>query len=107
MSLELTNGGRCMSGPDAVAFLEMLPDSIPDEIKNDEFCNEYEWMLNRVRAEVRWSVPLAPKVTKAVSRGYGDFYSCGHCGFSVRSDIYKHCPQCGRAIDWKAVFARR
>lgn len=100
--LDLTNGGLCMSGLDAVEFLEMLPDNIPDEVKDDEFCEEYERMLNRVRFEVRKSVPVAPKVTKARSRGYMDFYSCGQCGHDVAVH-QKHCSGCGRPIEWKEL----
>lgn len=103
--LELT--GCCMSGENAVDFLEMLPDNIPDEIKDDDFCNEYERMLNRVRAEVRHAVPKAPRVTKPVSKSYTAFYTCGQCGFGIRPDIYKYCPNCGRAIKWKAIFPER
>lgn len=99
--------GIMMSGENAVDFLEMLPDNIPDEIKDDDFCDEYERMLNRVRAEVRWSVPIAPRVTEPVSKGYGRFYSCGQCGFGIRPDIYKYCPDCGRRIKWKAIFPER
>lgn len=86
-----------MSGVDAVEFLEMLPDNIPDEIKDEEFVDEYERMLNRVRYEVRQSVPVAPKVYKA---RYTE-YTCGQCGFGVRYDLYKYCPKCGRAIQWE------
>ena len=100
--LDLTNGGLCMSGLDAVEFLEMLPDNIHDEVKDDEFCEEYERMLNRVRFEVRKSVPVAPKVTKARSRGYVDFYSCGQCGHDVAVH-QKHCSECGRPIGWKEL----
>lgn len=103
MSLDLTMGGLCMSGLDAVTFLELLPDNIPDEIKDDDFCTEYERMLNRVRYEVRKSVPVAPKTTKAVSRGHSDYHSCGQCCCSVRPE-QKHCPKCGRAIDWNALY---
>lgn len=96
--LQLT--GMCMSGLDAVEFLEMLPDNLPDEIKDDDFCFEYERMLNRVRYEVRQSVPVAPKVTEPISKKYNRFYNCGQCGFGLRIDIYKHCPNCGRKIKW-------
>ena len=99
--------GICMGGVDAVEYLEMLPDNIPDEIKDDAFCEEYERMLNRVRFLVRQGVPIAPRVTKAVSKQYTNFYSCGQCGFGVRPDIYKHCPNCGRTIKWKAIFPER
>ena len=103
--LEIT--GIMMGGESAVEFLEMLPDNIPDEIKDDDFCYEYERMLNRVRVEVRWSVPVAPKVVKSCKSRFYDTYSCGQCGSNVRPDIYKHCPQCGRAIAWRAVFPER
>lgn len=96
--LELT--GMCMSGVEAVEFLEMLPDNIPDEIKDEEFCDEYERMLNRVRAEVRWAVPVAPKVIKPPRGRLIETYSCGQCGHSVQTHE-KYCPECGRAIKWK------
>ena len=99
--------GVMMGGVDAVEFLEMLPDNIPDEIKDDYFCDEYERMLNRVRAEVRKSVPKPPRVTEPISKRYTAFYTCGQCGFGIRPDIYKYCPNCGRAIKWKAIFPER
>ena len=99
--------GACMGGLDAVEFLEMLPDNIQDEIKDDDFCDEYERMLNRVRYEVRQSIPVAPKVTEPVAKGYSRFYSCGQCGFGIRPDIYKFCPHCGRMIAWKTIFPER
>lgn len=99
--------GICMSGIDAVEFLEMLPDNIPDEIKDDDFCNEYERMLNRVRYEVRKSVPVVPNVTEPVSKKFSRFYTCGQCGYSLHPEIYKFCPCCGRAIRWKAIFPER
>lgn len=99
--------GVCMGGVEAVEFLEMLPDNIPDEIKDDDFCDEYERMLNRVRYEVRKSVPVAPKVTEPVSKRFGRFYSCGQCNFDIRPDIYTYCPKCGRKISWKSIFPER
>ena len=96
-----------MGGVSAVDFLEMLPDNIPDDIKDDDFCDEYERMLNLVRWLVRQDVPVAPKITEPVAKRYGRFYSCGQCGFDVRPDIYKYCPECGRLIGWKAVLPER
>lgn len=40
--LELTMGGRAIGGLDAIDFFESLIDSIPEELKTEEFCNEYE-----------------------------------------------------------------
>lgn len=101
--LELTNCGYSMSGLDAIEFFEMLAagEDIDIDAKTDEFCVEYERALNRLRYEVRKSVPVPPKVTKAKSRGCSDFYSCGQCGFSLRTAdlaMYKFCPNCGRGI---------
>ena len=101
--LELTMGGYMMGPLDAIEVLEMLPDNIPDEVKDDDFCEEYERALNRFRFEIRKRLPVTPKVVKAVSRGYGDQYTCGGCGFGIRRDIYKFCPHCGQRIDWRAI----
>lgn len=94
--LDLTMGGRCISGKEAVEFFETLPDSIQQEIKTDEFCNEYEYALNRLRNEVRKSIPIAPKINK----GKFTDYSCGQCGHGFDPNN-KYCPNCGRAIDWR------
>ena len=95
--LDLT--GMSMSGEAAVEFLEMLPDNIPDEIKDDDFCDDYERMLNLVRFEVRKSVPVAPKAIKPPRGRFIETYSCGQCGNSVQTHE-KHCPECGRRIKW-------
>lgn len=101
--LELTHGGRMIGGEAAVEFLEMLPDNIPDEIKDDDFCDEYEFMLNRVRYEVAQSVPIPAR------RGPGrrEYFTCGKCGSIVRPDTDNYCSKCGRAIAWKPVLPWR
>lgn len=101
--LDLMNGGLTCSGLDAIEFFEMLAagEDIDEDAKTEEFCNEYERALNRLRYEVRKSIPVPPKVIKAKYKGHDDFYSCGHCGFGLRSSdlpIYKFCPNCGREI---------
>lgn len=101
--LDLTIGGLCMGGIDAVEFFEMLAagEDIIEDAKTEDFCDEYERALNRLRYEVRKSVPVPPKVIKAKYSGHDVFYSCGACGFGFkRSDLplYKFCPNCGRAI---------
>lgn len=95
--LDLTMGGRTISGEDAVRFFESVPDMLDEEVKTEEFCNEYEWALNRLRFEVRQSVPISPRVNK----GRFESYSCGHCGFCLDRVTNKYCPHCGRAIDWR------
>lgn len=94
--LELTMGGRAVSGLDAIAFLEALPDSIPQEVKTEEFCRDYEYAMNRVRYEVRKSVPVKPTIRK----GRFTDYACGQCGAGIREE-HDYCPKCGREIDWK------
>lgn len=29
---------------------------------------------------------------------------CEICGFPLRHDTYKYCPNCGQLIDWKEAF---
>lgn len=102
--LELTNGGRMVSGEIAVEWLEMLPDSIPDEIKDDEFCSEFEDVLNRLRYEVKKSIAVKPKVIKAMYRRYKDLYRCGKCGSSLRDSVLdNYCSNCGTMIGWDST----
>ncbi len=93
--LELTNGGRAMSGLDAIEFYESLADMFDEDQKTEEFCNDFEYALNRFRYEIGKSVAVEPNIYK---RSYTT-YSCGKCGSGVRIE-YKFCPNCGKAIDW-------
>lgn len=93
--LELTMGGRCISGSDAITLFETLPDCIPDEVKTEEFCREYEYALNRIRYEVSRRVPTQPEVQK----GRFASYTCGACGYGL-SYGQKFCSNCGRAANW-------
>lgn len=97
--------GPCVGAQQAVAFLEQLKKQMPDAgIGGDpEFWTTYDRVLNRVRYMADMSEPIAPSVQKAKVRAYGDFYSCGNCGFGLRPDTNKHCPNCGREIRWSAV----
>lgn len=97
--LELTMGGRCISGLDAITFFESLPEFLPEKLKTDEFCNEYEYALNRIRYEVSQSIPIAPRVDK----GHFISYICGKCGAGVDRSTNKYCPKCGRAIAWEEL----
>lgn len=97
--LKLTLGGYMMGGLDAIEFMEMLPDNIPDEVKDDDFCEEYERALNRFRYEIAKSIPIKPQVTKAISKSHSDYYSCGKCGHSLNI-TNDYCPKCGRQIGW-------
>lgn len=100
--LDLTMGGRCVGGVDAVEFFERLADIFPAEIKTEEFCNEYEYALNRFRYEVQKSVPIAPKA----HNGRFTYYTCGKCGSGVDRPIGRYCQKCGRAIDWEQLNRR-
>ena len=80
--LDLTMGGRCVSGLDAIGFFESLPDSVPGEVKTEEFCCEYEYALNRLRIEVRKSISIPPKIKKGK---FAD-YSCGQCGYCLNTN---------------------
>lgn len=98
--LDLTNGGRCISGLDAIEFMERLADVFDEDVKTDEFCEEYERALNRFRYEIGKSVPVKPRRVP----GRTAYYTCGQCGHGVSRCTDKFCGGCGRAIDWKGVF---
>lgn len=94
--LELTDGGRCMSGLDAIEFFEGIGDVIEEDAKTEEFCDELTWAINRLRYEVAKAIPRRVRVHK------GNFttYSCGKCAHGVRpGDDY--CSKCGTKIGWK------
>ena len=93
MMLELTDGGRCMSGMDAIEFFERLDDVLDEDVKTEQFCDELTWALNRLRVDVRQSIPIEPKKIKVRYTSY----SCGQCGHGL-SVTDKYCPECGRSI---------
>jgi hypothetical protein len=95
--LNLTNGGRCVSGTDAIEFMEKLADLLDEEVRTEEFCDEFEWALNRFRYEIRKSVPVPPKQHK----DRFTHYTCGQCGHGVEPGD-QYCRKCGRAIGWNA-----
>lgn len=101
--LELTHGGRAVSGVDAIEFLERLADAFPEEIRTEEFCLEYEYVLNRIRYEIAQSVPIKPKIYK---RRYTE-YRCGRCGHGIDQGTEKYCRRCGRKVDWDGIQVTR
>lgn len=96
-----------MGGPDMVQFFESCLEKIPEDAKTDEFLDQYDRAMNRARYEVDKSLPVAPNALKAKARSYGTFYSCGNCGFSLREELDKCCPKCGREVKWSAVLSWR
>lgn len=91
--LELT--GKCCGGIEAIEFMEMLPDVIDEDVKTEEFCEEYGQALNRFRYEVKKGIGAKKKIVKAKNKGYSDFQYCGNCGFGAGEPSHKYCPNCG------------
>lgn len=94
--------GRMVPLEEALNFFELyLPDSLPEEIKTEEFCLNYQRALNRVKYEALKHLAIKPKV-REWTPGRGDHYSCGDCGHElVVQDNY--CPACGTEIKWNYV----
>ena len=89
--------GKCTDPEKAVEFFEMLVDSIPDEEKEEEFCDEYEAALNTFRYAARRLVKICPKRHKG--KYVSDYYTCSECGQDVNiKDNF--CRNCGRPIKW-------
>ena len=97
--LDLTIGGQCIGGEDAVRFFEAVPDMLSEAVKTEDFCSEYERALNRLRFEIRKSAPTVPKVQKERYTTY----NCGQCGSCLDRSIYMFCPSCGRSVDWSGL----
>ena len=93
--LELT--GSCCRGIEAIEFMESLADIFDEDMRTDEFCEEYEKALNRFRYEVAKGIGTKKKTVKAVHKGFHDLQYCGKCGFSANEPSFKYCPNCGTA----------
>lgn len=91
--LELT--GKCCGGIEAIEFMESLADVIDEDVRTDEFCEEYEAALNRFRYEVAKEVGRKKKIIKAVKSHISNFEYCGKCGFGAGEPSHKYCPNCG------------
>lgn len=93
--LELKGTGMCCDEIEAIEFLESLADIIDDDVKTEEFCEEYEAVLNTFRYVAKKSIGAKKKIIKAKYKKYKDFQCCGNCGFGAREPAYKYCPNCG------------
>lgn len=89
--------GPCTNVEKAVEFFEMLPDNVPDDIKDDDFCEEYEEALNTFRHTASRLVPVVPKWHQG--RSIDDYHTCGACGYNLNI-LFDYCPRCGRMIKW-------
>lgn len=94
--LDLTQVGRMVSGLDAIEFMESLPDMFDEDVRTKDFCDEFEWALNRFRYEIRKSIPIPVRAQKVRFTSY----SCGQCGH-VAGPGDNYCRQCGRAMQWR------
>lgn len=85
---------------DALEFFELyLPDSLPEDIKTEEFCDDYQRALNRLKHESLKHLPIKPKLVKLKRF---DCHSCGKCGRGLDvNDNY--CPACGTKIKWDPI----
>lgn len=52
--LDLT--GKCCGGIEAIEFMESFADIMDEDVKTEEFCEEYEEALNRFRYEVKKNI---------------------------------------------------
>lgn len=94
------NCGLMVSLEDALDyFILYLPDTLPEEIKTEEFCEEYQRALNRIKYETLKQHPIKPQIIKAVTRGRMDYFSCGQCGNALDVN-YDYCHKCGTNIKW-------
>lgn len=92
--------GCCTSNEQAIKFFEMLPDSIPDEIKDDAFCEEYEAALNTFRFCAGRLNPVTPTYHKGIKSPMYDYYTCGVCGAGFPDIFPDYCCKCGRKVKW-------
>lgn len=68
------------------------------EVKDPEYKDR---VLNRLRYERDKAKPVKPTFRKGKYGKQFDTYTCGRCGFSVNEPVYRFCPNCGFAINWR------
>ena len=100
MGLEVT--GSCMSGKDAVEWMENKCAPVILEQNDPELEEKFNKVLNRLRYEVKKTVPVPVKEL----RGRRVDHDCGNCGH-VAFAGYEYCPNCGHRIDWKHPKVRK
>lgn len=92
--LELTDGGRTIGTLDTIEFFETtVLDCIPEEAKTEDFCQQYAYALNRVRALAMYDIPKLARIRR--HNGQWKETLCGNCGANIQSEIEKFCHNCG------------
>ena len=94
---EKQNTGKCTSKERA---LQVITEEIQDYLPVDKW-EEYEYAVNRIRYEFAKTDQIKPKYHKGHS--IKDWYTCGHCGFTIREINSNFCPNCGYGIKWDSV----
>ena len=93
--LAMTDNGRMIGGPEAIEFFERLGDAIDEDIKDEEFCNEFTWALNRCRYSIARDIPMEPKYHRGAHGSRYDSYTCARCG-KLLDTVDKYCSGCGQ-----------
>ncbi len=93
--------GLMWSKEKALEFLKVwLPDNIPEEVRDDEFCDEYQRTVNRVEYEFERNLPCKPRLQK----GAKHIWDCGWCGSVIVSgENANYCNACGHPILWDEI----
>ena len=92
--LELTDGGRTIGTLDTIEFFETtVLDCIPEEAKTEDFCQQYAYALNRVRALAMYDIPKLARIRR--HNGQLTESLCVFCGANIQSEIEKFCHNCG------------
>lgn len=94
-----------MGGPEAIEFFERLDDVLDEDIKDEDFCNDFTHALNRCRYSVARDIPLEPTFHKGKYGSKYDHYTCARCGYIIRTED-KYCPNCGQLQTWNYLGRR-
>ena len=94
-----------MGGAEAIEFFERLDDVLDEDIKDEDFCNDFTHALNRCRYSVARDIPLEPTFHKGKYGSKYDHYTCARCGYIIRTED-KYCPNCGQFQTWNYIGRR-
>ena len=80
--------------------LEILTEEVQDHLPKKQW-NDYERAVNRVLYEFAKTDQIKSKYHKGHS--IKDWYTCGHCGFTIHEISFNFCPNCGYGIKWDST----
>lgn len=91
-----------MGNDDALTMLTIhIPDMVDEDVKDDEWVEQYQRFVNRVRYSLERDIDKKAVFHKGLVSKKNDFFTCPTCGRQLRAMLTHFCNGCGQRISWK------